>query len=74
MSYAAFLIIIRPFKGVFDNLMEITNELFLLACLCILLVLDTQEKWTDSKIKMFMNLMMVNSMIAILIVTGKHNL
>lgn len=72
MTYVAFLVIIRPFKGVCDNLMEIMNELFLLASLCILLALNTQEKWTESRVKMFMNFLMVNSILAVVIVTCKY--
>ena len=64
----------RPFKQVHDNLVEITNEVVLLVCLCMLVTFASFEDWTTARTKVFMTILIVGSLLVVVIVAGKFYL
>ena len=61
----------RHFDDKESNLIEILNEMILIAITIFLLIIDKGNKWTDNTIDWFMYIIIFNSLFVLLIIIGK---
>ena len=70
-AYFLYLVIVRPFKLVKDNLIEITNEWFYLILLGLLSYFNSEDKWNTAVENIYLLLILLNSAVIILIMISK---
>ena len=68
------IILMRPFKAIENNLVEIINELFLSLIVVILLFLNSETKWTGSKESAFLGILTINSLTILVVLIGRLKL
>lgn len=69
--YTVQLIIIRPYESRKDTFLEIMNENFFLMFLCWQLALNEKSDWNDTYTKVFLNLLVANNGLIVLIIFSK---
>ena len=73
LIYMLYLVIVRPFKLVKDNLIEITNECFYCLLLCLLSYYNTENRWIAVIENIYFLLIVLNSAVIISIMMSKLN-
>lgn len=68
--YFSSIVFIRPFEDKQNNVIEILNEFVFSVLLGMLFHLNTEEAWTGFYSKLYVWIMMGNSVILVLILTG----
>ena len=68
LFYVGNLIFIRPYKGVKENIIEILNELYISFLLSILILLNSENNWNSIKTKIYMWVLVSNTLVVFLIV------
>ena len=68
--YLSYLVIIRPYKQVKDNVLEITNEVYYFVMIILLSHFNSVTKWTEIAEKAYFYLILANSITTILIMLG----
>ena len=66
--YLVYAVILRPFDEIKTNIIEILNEVYILALFMILIFINTAEKWSSTKIMIYIWVIWSNSIIILLIV------
>ena len=61
----------EPFIENVNNIIEIMNEVFLLAAICMLFAMNSASKWTDSNQDIFLAILSINSVMIVLVNVGK---
>ena len=69
--YLTHLIIIRPFKEIGDNLLEIINELFYSLLITLLVHFNSVSRWTKSVESLYLFLIIANSFWSVLLIISK---
>ena len=72
IPYFIFFIIVRPFDQVKNNMVEGTNELFLVVIISYLCFYNTESMWTDSATQIFIYVILGNTAVVVLILFGKY--
>ena len=71
MWYFGYLVILRPFKEIKGNMIEIINEIFFSFFLGVLIYLDDKSKWTFTITSIYSYTMTANNMIVLAIISSK---
>ena len=71
--YLANLILVRPYRQVRDNIIELTNEWFYLVLISLLSYFNETDRWISIVENAYYGIILGNSMIIILILTGIYN-
>ena len=71
LLYIWLLILMRPFKEIKWNLIEIINEIYFSLFFGWLLVFNTKYKWTETLTTTYMSILLSNYITCLLIVLGK---
>ena len=70
-GYALFIIILRPFKEIRCNLIEILNELYFIVLLSALIFLNKKEDWNNTITTIYMGILSSNTLMAFVILFSK---
>ena len=71
VPYLAYIMIVRPMDRKKNNMVEIINELFLTVIISFLSYFNTESKWNSQLTKLFMYIVLGNTVIITLLVTSK---
>ena len=71
LFYFTYLVVIRPFKEIKGNMIEIINEIFFFFFLSILLYLNEQSKWTSTITSVYSYTITSNNIITLIIISCK---
>jgi hypothetical protein len=63
--YCVFVMIIRPFRNLYDNLILMVNEVFIAAYIIIIVGLDFYNEWTDLAAELFLFTIVLNFLIVL---------
>ena len=74
LAYLIYMCILRPFDDIKANVIEIINETVFLILLCSLLLYSSELKWTETSVFILIFIMVLNSLIVFIIITGKIDL
>ena len=74
IGYWVVMLVLRPFRSVQSNLVELTNETFFCVFVALMLALSSEKSWTDGMTKLFLSLMTANTIIVAIITIGTKNL
>ena len=69
--YLVYIIILRPFKSIKDNIIEISNELYFSILLSSLTFLNSETDWNSSITNIYMWVIGSNGFIIFFVITGK---
>jgi hypothetical protein len=69
-GYLTTLLFIRPFEEKMTSVIEIINEFFFSFMLGVLFFVNSEAAWTGSRSSMYVWIMMTNSIVLVLILTG----
>jgi len=72
IPYFIFFIIVRPFDEVKDNLIEGTNELFLIVIISYMCHFNAKPKWTGSASQVFVYVILGNTIVVTIILISKN--
>lgn len=64
----------RPFERIENNIIELTNEGFLLVIIFILFMFNNSEKWSTRNTTMFLNILMINVLLIVTVIMSKNNI
>ena len=71
MWYFGYLVILRPFKEIKGNMIEIINEIFFSFFLGVLIYLNNKSKWTSTITSIYSYTMTANNIIVLAIISSK---
>ena len=71
VPYLAYIIIVRPMERKKNNMVEILNEMFLTVIISFLSYFNIESKWDSQLTKLFMYIVLGNTVIISLLVTSK---
>ena len=71
MWYFGYLVILRPFKEIKGNMIEIINEIFFSFFLGVLIYLNNKSKWTSTTTSIYSYTMTANNIIVLAIISSK---
>ena len=71
IAYLVQLLIVRPFKEVKNNIIEITNEWFYLLLILLLSYYNTKERWKSVMENAYLWIILGNSIVIIIIMISK---
>jgi hypothetical protein len=71
LAHLYFIVTVRPFQKIKDNIVEIFNETIFTIFLLGLSYFNKEEKWSDVFVDMYSNLMMVPGVFLLLISISK---
>ena len=69
-AYLSFILIVRPWGWVKDNILEITNEVYYLALIALLAHFNSDDRWNEAAETVYFILIVTNSIIIVLIMLG----
>ena len=72
IPYFIFFIIVSPFDKVKDNLIEGTNELFLIVIISYMCHFNAEPKWTGSASQVFVYIILGNTIVVMVILIGNN--
>ena len=72
IPYFIFFIITRPFDDIKDNLIEGTNELFLIVIISYMCFYNSKSKWKGSASQAFVYVILGNTIVVMVIQIGKN--
>jgi len=72
IPYFIFFIIVRPFDEVKNNVIEGTNELFLIVIISYMCHFNAKPKWTGSATQTFVYVILGNTIVVMVILIGKN--
>ena len=70
-SLLLYILILRPFESIKDNISDIINEIFYLFYCVFLFYYNTEDRWNDTTTETYFWILMSNNFILILIVLSK---
>jgi hypothetical protein len=70
IGYLTTLLLIRPFEQKMTNVIEILNEFFFSFLFGILFFVNSEVAWTDFRSSFYLWIMITNSIMVVLILTG----
>ena len=70
--YMVYIMIIRPFENIKENIIEILNEVIFLILLTLLIYYNKNDDWNSTLKTIYMWLIVTNNILIFMIVLGKH--
>jgi hypothetical protein len=73
--YLAYIIMLRPFDNLSNNIIEIINEIFYLVLIILLFYLTEESIWTDFASKVYLGIIVGNTMlIGLVVLSNRQNI
>ena len=70
--YMIYIMIIRPFENIKENIIEIMNEVVFFSLIISLVYLNSASNWNSTITNIYMGIIMANTLITFLILLSRH--